>query len=189
MQRYGSHPHMPPRLHCHCSILLIRRTYYSSFFSPISSSSTSHLLVVVFSASPRNFPFRGGGGRKTPLSLSFTPDKPLGTNLLLCSAKMKTVLDYCDGSRSSTEAHRDGSWILKKAAGVVCFFFFFLFWFVFSNQSLTLQPSETREHEEQTQRECREWNRERSLFFEHWIWVRGRIRTSEADNQRERDQE
>ncbi len=82
MQRYGSHPHMPPRLHCHCSILLIR-TYYSSFFSPISSSSSSHLLVVVFSASPRNFPFRGGGGRKTPLSLSFTPNKPLGTNFLV----------------------------------------------------------------------------------------------------------
>ncbi len=62
--------------------------------------------------------------------------------------------------------------------------------FLFSNQSLTLlQPSETREHEEQTQRECREWNRERSLLFEHWIWVRGRIRTSEADHQRERDRE
>ncbi len=103
--------------------------------------------------------------------------------------RWKTVLDYCDGSRSPTEAHRDGSWILKKAAVAICFFFFF-FWFVFSNQSLTLlQPSETREHEEQTQGECWEWNRERSLFFEHWIWVRGRIRTSEAHHQRVRDQE
>jgi hypothetical protein len=74
MQRYGSHPHMPPRLHCHCSILLIRRTYYSSFFSPISSSSSSsHLLVVVFPASPRNFPFRGGGGRKTLVHAGQTP--------------------------------------------------------------------------------------------------------------------